>query len=445
MSESGSRGQFTTRTGFILAAAGSAVGLGNIWKFPYLVGQNGGGVFLIIYLGFIFTIGVSVMLAEFAIGRIGERNPVGAFARLKGGPWTAVGYLGVFTGFVILSFYSVVGGWTIAYAFKMATGLLSLGDPKALGDAFGAFIGDPVEPIFYHALFMILTGAVVARGIGTGIERACNILMPVLFVLLVVLCIRSITLPGAAAGIAFFLQPDFSKINPGMVIAALGHAFFSLSLGMGAMITYGSYISRQTNLPRAALWVTSLDTLIAVLAGFLILPAVFAFGFDPGAGPGLTFITLPAVFSKMPLGALFGTLFFVLLGVAALTSAMSLLEVVVSFLVDEKGLGRRKAVWGAGTAIFLLGIPSSLSLGIWSGFTIAGKGFFDVADYLASNILLPAGGIFISIFAGWVVFPKIMDEENGGIGRGFRWAILWRFVCRWVAPVAIAWVLVSGL
>ncbi len=441
----GERGQFSTRLGFVLAAAGSAIGLGNIWKFPYLAGENGGAVFLILYIGIVFTVGLSVMLAELAIGRTGEKNPVGAFAHLKGGPWVAVGYMGVFTGFVILSFYSVVGGWTVAYAVKTATGLLALADAAALGDAFGAFVADPLEPIVYHGLFMALTISVVARGIDSGIERACRVLMPALFILLVVLCIRSVTLPGAGAGIAFFLEPDFSKISWGMVTAATGQAFFSLSLGMGAMITYGSYISRQTNLPKAALWVTSLDSIIAVMAGFLVLPAVFAFGFDPGAGPGLTFITLPAVFSQMPWGGFFGTLFFVLLVVAALTSAISLMEVVVAYLVDERGIPRPKAAIGAGAAIFLLGIPSSLSLGIWSDFTVAGKGVFDVMDYLASNILLPTGGIFISLFVGWVVFPKIMDANNGGIGDGFRWAKVWRAVCQYVAPAAIAWILVSGL
>ena len=439
------RGRFGSKVGFVLAAAGSAIGLGNIWKFPYLAGENGGAVFLILYLGFVFTIGLSVMLAEFAIGRASGKNPVGAFARLKGGPWTGVGYMGVITGFIILSFYSVVGGWTIAYALKSATGLLAISDAKALGEVFGAFVSDPIGPIGYHGLFMALTVIVVARGIDAGIERACRVLMPMLFVLLAVLVVRSVTLPGAWAGIAFFLEPPFSTLSAGTAAAALGQAFFSLSLGMGAMITYGSYISRLENLPKAALWVTSLDTLIAVMAGFLILPAVFAFGFDPAAGPGLTFITLPAVFSQMPFGAFFGTLFFVLLAVVALTSAMSLLEVVVAYLIDEKGVSRAKAAWGAGIAIFLLGIPSSLSLGIWSDVTIAGKGFFDVMDYLASNILLPTGGIFIALFAGWVAYPKIMDANNGGIGGEFRWAGAWRFVCRFVAPAAIAWVLVSGL
>ncbi|MBC8337972.1 MAG: sodium-dependent transporter [Alphaproteobacteria bacterium] len=441
----GERGHFGTRLGFILAAAGSAVGLGNVWKFPYLAGENGGAVFLFIYLGFILTIGLSVMLAEFAIGRRAQRNPVGAFKALKGGPWVAVGGMGVFCGFIILSFYSVVGGWTVAYAVKSATGLLANGDAKALGNAFGGFIGDPVEPLIYHALFMAVTMAVVAKGVHGGIERVCRVLMPVLFVLLVVLCIRSVTLPGAGAGIAFFLEPDFSKVNGAMVTAALGQAFFSLSLGMGAMITYGSYLSAKVSLPGAALWVTSLDTLIAVMAGFMILPAVFAFGFDPGAGPGLTFITLPAVFSQIPGGAFFGTLFFVLLAVAALTSAFSLIEVVVAYLVDERGIRRFQAAMGAGFVIFILGIPSSLSFGVWSSYTVAGKNFFDIMDYLASNLMLPAGGIFISLFAGWVAFPKLMEAGEGGIEKSFRLARIWQAICRYVAPVAIAWTLINGL
>jgi len=345
------RGQFTTRAGFILVAAGSAVGLGNIWKFPYLVGENGGAVFLLLYLGFVFTIGLSIMLAEFAIGRRAQKNPVGAFRNLKGRAWAAVGGMGVFSGFIILSFYRVVGGWTIAYAAKTAMGLLGNGDAKALGGVFGSFIAAPFEPIIYHGIFMALTVAVVVRGIDGGIEKACRVLMPVLFVLLVVLCFRSLTLPGAEKGVAFFLNPDFSKVSWGMVTAALGQAFFSLSLGMGAMITYGSYLSKDTRLPGAALWVTSLDSLIAVLAGFMILPAVFAFGFDPSAGPGLTFITLPAVFSKIPLGTFFGTLFFVLLAVAALTSAMSLLEVVVAYLVDERNIPRRTASVSTSTTL----------------------------------------------------------------------------------------------
>ena len=441
----GGRGSFASRLGFILAAAGSAVGLGNVWKFPYLAGAHGGAVFLIVYLGFVFTIGISVMLAEFAIGRAGEKNPVGAFKHLKGGAWTGVGYLGVVGSCVILSFYSVVGGWTIAYAVKTAAGMLSLADAKAFGGAFGAFVADPLQPILYHLAFMAMTIAIVARGIERGIERACRLLMPLLFVIVVVLCARSLSLLGAMAGIKFFLNPDFSKLTGAMVTAALGQAFFSLSLGMGSMITLGSYLSRQTHLAGSALWVTSLDTLIAILAGFMILPAVFAFGFDPGAGPGLSFITLPAVFAKMPWGAGFGTLFFVLLAVAALTSAFSLLEVVVAFLVDEKGWTRAKAAYGAGAAIFLLGVPSSLSFGAWEDLKLFGKGFFELMDYAASNVMLLLGGVLIALFVGWVVSPRIMAETAHRDGKLFRLAPAWRVICRYVAPLAIAWVLISGL
>jgi len=269
--------------------------------------------------------------------------------------------------------------------------------------------------------------------------------MPLLFVIVVVLCARSLTLLGAMAGIKFFLNPDFSKLTGAMVTAALGQAFFSLSLGMGSMITLGSYLSRQTHLAGSALWVTSLDTLIAILAGFMILPAVFAFGFDPGAGPGLSFITLPAVFAKMPWGAGFGTLFFVLLAVAALTSAFSLLEVVVAFLVDEKGWTRAKAAYEAGAAIFLLGVPSSLSFGAWEDLKLFGKGFFELMDYAASNVMLPLGGVLIALFVGWVVSPRIMAETAHRDGKLFRLAPAWRVICRYVAPLAIAWVLISGL
>jgi NSS family neurotransmitter:Na+ symporter len=441
----GGREKFGSKAGFVLAAAGSAVGLGNIWKFPYMAGQNGGGAFLVIYLVLVFTIGVSVMLAEFAIGRAAERNPVGAFAKLKGGAWPVAGYLGVITGFVLLSFYSVVAGWTLAYMVKMGLGLLDGATPEDLGKTFGAFTAEPVEPVIYHAVFMALTIGVVARGVGKGIERTSRVLMPVLFVLLLALVVRAVTLPGAHDGLAFFLAPDFSKVDGGTFNAALAQAFFSLSLGMGAMTTYGSYLSRSENLPGTALWVTSLDSMVAILAGCLILPAVFAFGFDPSAGPGLVFITLPAVFSQMPLGGIFGTLFFVLLAIAALTSAVSMLEVVVAYLVDERGTHRVGATVSVGGVIFVLGIPSSLSFGVWRTFTIGGRGFFESMDYLATNLLLPAGGVMIVLFVGWVIFPRALEEATSNGTQPFAWAPLWRIVCRYLAPVAIAWVLISGL
>jgi len=439
------RGEFATRLGFILAAAGSAIGLGNIWKFPYVAGQNGGGAFVIVYLIMVFSIGLSVMLAEFAIGRAAQRNPVGAFAKLKGGAWTGVGYLGVAAGFIILSFYAVVGGWTLAYTVHTMGTLLETSDPKTLGAFFGEFTADPGSSVFYHGLFLAMTMAIVIGGVEKGIERASKFLMPVLLVLLVALCLRAVTLPGGGAGIAFFLTPDFSKIDIDTINAALGQAFFSLSLGMGALLTYGSYLSRQVHLTTAALWVTSLDTSIALLAGFLVLPAVFAFGYDPAAGPGLTFITLPAVFAQMPGGAFFGPLFFGLLSIAALTSAVSLLETAVAYFVDNRGLSRRKATAWAGIIIFALGIPSALSFGALSGQTVAGRTFFDLMDYLASNVMLPLGGIAISVFAGWTIMDRIIDEITADGAHGFPARTIWIWICRIAAPLAITWILVSGL
>jgi NSS family neurotransmitter:Na+ symporter len=441
----GPRDHFTSRLGFILAAAGSAVGLGNIWKFPFMAGQNGGGAFLILYIAFVLTIGFSVMLAEFAIGRAGQRNPVGAFRALKGGAWPAAGGLGVVAGFVILSFYSVVGGWTLAYAGKAVTGGLASNNPDDLGALFGGFISEPVGVIAFHTLFMVLTSLIIVGGVRGGIERAARILMPALAVLVVVLALRSVTLDGAAKGIEFFLTPDFSKVTWATVNAALGQAFFSLSLGMGAMLTYASYLDKQVNLPKTAAQVTVLDTGFAVIAGFMVLPAVFAFGFDPGAGPGLTFITLPAVFAQMPAGQMFAFMFFALLAIAALTSAVSIMEPVVSYLIDERGAGRTKATLGAGFVIWALGVPSALSLGPWKDVTIAGKGILDAMDYLASNVMLPLGGVLIALFVGWSISGRAAEEATSDGAHPFAFARAWIFICRFVAPAAVAWVLISGL
>lgn len=428
-----------------MAATGSAVGLGNIWKFPYMAGENGGAAFLVIYLGLVFTVGLSVMLCEFVIGRAAMRNPVGAYAALKGGKWKIVGFVGVGAGFIILSFYSVVAGWAIAYIFKAGSGLMATTDPAALGNIFSTFSSDPWQPLLYHALFMALTIVIIIGGVNGGIERTARILMPLLFALLIVLAIRALTLPGAMAGLEFYLAPDFSKVTGDTINGALSQAFFSLSLGMGAMITYASYLSRSVNLVRSTMLITLCDTGVAFLAGLVILPAVFAFSFDPSAGPGLVFITLPAVFAQMPLGVVFAVLFFFLLSIAALTSAVSLLEVVVAYFVDDRGWERRRAAIVIGMMIFLLGIPSSLSLGVWSGFTVGGKEFLSLMDYVGSNIFLPVGGIAVSLFVGWVIFPRALDEATGGGAHSFPLAPFWRFICRYVAPIAVGWILVNGL
>lgn len=437
------REHWGTRFGFIMATAGSAVGLGNIWKFPYMTGEHGGGAFLLIYLGFVLVIGLSLVMAELVLGRIAQRDPIGAFRALGGGAWPLVGALGVFTGFVILSFYSVVAGWTLAYIDFMLEGDLATTDPTALGAAFGDFISGGFWPSAYAGLFMVLTAGVVWGGIGHGIERMAKLLMPALIVLLFILIVRSVTLPGAGEGLAFYLTPDFSKVTADTLMAAIGQAFFSLSLGMGALITYGSYLERKLPLPGSAANVVALDTGIAILAGFMILPAVFAFGFDPQQGPNLVFVTLPAVFASMPGGLFFGLLFFMLLAVAALTSSVSLLEVVVTYLIDEWRLSRHVATIGAAVVCFLVGLPSALSLGAVDALVIGGKSFLDWMVAL-TDILLPVGGLFISLFVGWVLGPKAIAAAAREGHESFPLAGVWLWTLRVVAPLAIAVILLQN-
>jgi NSS family neurotransmitter:Na+ symporter len=428
------------KLGFWLAAAGSAIGLGNIWRFPYLAGANGGAAFVFIYLLLVLTIGFSVMLAEFAIGRHTNLNAVGAFQKLKGGPWQIAGWMGVIAGFVILSFYSVIGGWTIKYIISSFTGMISTSTDST--EYFLNFIANGPQTVLYLAIFMAITIFVVYRGVGKGIEDTCKILMPALFAILVILIIRAVTLPGAFAGIDFYLNPDFSKITGKTILAALGQAFFSLSLGMGCMITYGSYIkSKKDSLPKAAAIITLLDTSAAFLAGFVIFPTVFAFGAEPGAGPGLTFITLPKVFALMPGGQIWSALFFLLLCVAALTSAISLLEVVVAYAIDNLKWPRHKAALSIGGVIFLLGIPSALSQGAVS-LNVLGMSFLDLLDFISNNILLTVGGLLISLFVGWII-PDIAKKETTSHGP-FAFQTIWLWICRVVAPVAIFIIILGG-
>lgn len=430
-----------------MAAAGSAVGLGNIWKFPYMTGDNGGGAFLVIYLACVLIFGLSLVIAELAIGRLTQKTPMAAFRDIAGRGWPWVGGMAVATAFVILSFYIVVAGWTIAYMIFEINGQVASTDSGHLKTVFTNLVGDTWQPIGYAALFMIATAGVVLGGVGGGIERASRILMPALFVLLVVLVVRAVTLPGAAAGLDFFLVPDLSKVTGATLTAAIGQAFFSLSLGMGAMITYGSYMSREQNLPADALAVVALDTLIAVLAGLMILPAMFAAGMTPGeGGAGATFMVLPAVFAAMPAGPVFGFCFFALLALAALTSSVSLLEVVVASLIDNFGFRRRPATILCAVVCFILAIPSSLSFGLWSGAHIFGKSFFDLLDFLTSSITLPLGGLLTALCLGWAVGPRAFAALGGDTdAKTPRWAGIWLFVLRVVAPIGIGWILIQGL
>ncbi|MCA1031155.1 sodium-dependent transporter [Bacillus timonensis] len=438
------REQWKSRTGFMLAAMGSAIGLGNIWKFPYITGEYGGAAFIIVYLICIALIGIPIMLAEFAIGRNTQKDAVGSFQELTPGkPWFITGIFGVISAFLILSFYGVVAGWALSYTTKAMSGDLLAIPPDKLGDHFGGFIGTSLGPILWQLLFMAIVIVIVVKGIKEGIEKWNKILMPALGVLLLILVVRGLTLPGSSEGVAFLFSPDFSALTGEAILVALGHAFFSLSLGMGTMITYGSYVPKNINLPTAATGVSLADTGFALVAGLAIFPALFAFGMDPGAGPGLIFITLPAVFDLMPFGQFFSVLFFLLISVAALTSAISILEVPVAYFMRKFEWTRKKATWILGTIIFLFGIPSSLSLGAWSGFTIFGKGFFDAVDFLASYILLPLGGLLTALFVGWAIGKK-KAEEIGGLAAGGFVNKLWIVTLRFIAPVLILIVLLSS-
>lgn len=442
MSEVENRDQFGSRIGFILASAGSAVGLGNIWRFPFVAGENGGAAFVFIYLLLVFCIGMPVMLAEFVVGRRGQGDPVGSLRRVGGKLFTPLGGMGIVASMLILSFYGVVGGWTVKYTFDAMRGALGT-DVASAGAVFGAFVASPKAVIFYQAIFMLATYGVVARGIGNGIEKFCTVFMPVLFLLLVVLAVRSVTLPGASEGLAFYLKPDFSKVNGSMILAALGQAFFSLSIGIGIMLTYGSYLKKSEPIVSPAFQICFLDSFVALVAGLVIFPAVFAFGFEPGAGAGLTFVTLPAVFTKMPGGSFFAVLFFFLLVIASLTSSMSLLEVISAYFVDERKWARGKATAVVTGFTFLLGVPSAVSLG--GGLNIAGKSFLDVMDFVASNVIMPLGGMGYALLVGWMLHALAKEEFSGQDGRPLAIYPAWRVICCGVAPAAIGWIFVTGL
>lgn len=438
------RENWGSRFGFIMAAAGSAVGLGNIWRFPYLTGENGGGAFIIIYLGFVLAIGLSIMLAEFTLGRRTSLAAVGAYKKIDG-RFTFAGVIGVLSAFFIMGFYPVVGGWASAYIFKSFTGLMSGAVP--MGDVFNTFIASPIEPLLWMLGFLVLNIVIVAKGISGGIEKAGKVLMPTLIVLLALISIRSMTLPGAGAGLTFLFKPVWSAVSGETLLAALGQAFFSLSLGMGCMITYGSYINKEENLMSSAFTVTLLDTSIAVLAGLAIFPALFAFGMEPASGPGLVFVVVPQIFAEMGgFGAVFSTIFFIALTVAALTSSVSLLEVVVAYLIDERNMKRKTAVSLTGLIMAFTGILSSLSMGLMSGVTVFGVGAFDFFDIITDKIFMAIGGMLLAIFVGWFVKKEDLKDEltNGGTVK-FALFEVWYNLIKYVIPIAIAIVAFIGI
>jgi NSS family neurotransmitter:Na+ symporter len=439
------RSHWSNRWAFIMATAGSAVGLGNIWKFPYMTGTNGGSAFVLVYLLCVALIGLPLMMTEIMLGRRAQRNPVDGMAHLAaeaGGArwWRGVGYMGIAAGILILSFYSVVAGWVLDYVLRAASGDFSGMTATQAKDQFSNFVANPLELLLWHTVFMFLTMLVVARGVTSGLERANKIMMPSLVVILLILLGYSLAVGDVARSIEFMFRPDFSKITPAAILSAMGHSFFTLSLGMGAVMVYGSYLQRHASIARAAFYVVLADTAIALVAGITIFAIVFANQLEPAAGPGLLFQTLPIAFGRMPGGTVFATLFFVLVGFAAWTSSISLVEPAVSWLIENTALTRARASLLVGGLIWLIGIAVLLSFNEWSEVKLFGLNFFDLFDKLTTNILLPLGGLLMAIFAVWVMHAAHAQEELALNDRHYR---RWLFVTRFVAPSAIVLVFLN--
>ncbi|MCG1012029.1 sodium-dependent transporter [Tepidanaerobacter sp. GT38] len=445
------RDKFATNLGVLAATLGSAVGLGNIWKFPYFTGQYGGAAFIIIYLICVVLAGVPVMVSEFIVGRRANSNPVGAFKKLAPGTaWYAIGYSGIAASFLIMLFYTSVAGWVYSYIFRALSGTFINASPEMTIGVFGKLITSNYEPIIWQIIVLIVVSSIIIAGVQKGIERMTKTLMPLLFVLLLLCDIRALTLPGAQMGVEFLFKPDFTKITREVIIIALGLAFFKLSVGMGTMVTYGSYFDKNQNLPGTAVKVALSDILVSMMAGLAIFPAVFAFGFEPDAGPGLLFITIPMVFSKMPLGNILLTIFFLLTAIAATTAMMSLLEVPVAYLVEEKGYSRTKATLTSAATIAILGSTASLSANAGSllgSIKIFGKTFFDLYDYISSNILMPVGGLFTVIFIVWVLGKANLAAELSNDGQLNNKGVinLFYLIVKYMTPLLIIIIFLNSI
>lgn len=441
------RATFGSKIGVILATVGCAVGLGNIWRFPYMLGENGGAAFLLVYISCILFLGIPVMITEFFIGRYSRKNAAGAFKVMAPGTkWSVIGYNGVAAAFLILGYYAVVSGWTLEYIVQAFSGSLEGKNATDFADEFTAFSTGVFRPILWTVVFIALTHIIIVSGVKEGIERASKVMMPMLFLILIALCVRSITLPGASEGLSFLFNPDFSKINSSVVLSAMGQAFFSLSIGMGCLITYASYFGKQTNLQTTALQVTILDTMVAVLAGVMIFPAVFSFGIEPTTGPELVFITLPNVFEQLPFGNIWSFVFFVLLALAALTSTISLHEVSTAYVHEEYHISRKKAAVIVSIGVTILGILSSLSMGVLKSYTLFGLNFFNLLDFVTAKIMLPLGGMMICIFTAKRVDKLLLKEEvtNHGTIR-FYFFNTYAFFVKYIAPIAIGLIFLNEL
>ena len=450
-------GQWSSRMVFVLAATGSAVGLGNIWKFPYITGENGGGAFVLVYLVCIAAIGIPIMMAETMIGRRGRQSPINTMSSLaaeEGRPpvWTLLGWLGVIAGFLILSYYSVIAGWALSYVFRSASGMFVGATADGVSSIFTSLVSDPERLLAWHTLFMVATMVVVSRGVKHGIEKAVSYLMPSLFVLLIVLIFYAMSTGYFAQGLDFLFNPDFSKLDETTVLVAMGHAFFTLSLGMGAIMVYGSYLPKKTSIAKASMMIAAADTGVALMAGMVIFPIVFANNLEPGAGPGLIFQTLPIAFGQMEAGVLIGTLFFILLVFAAWSSAISLIEPAVAWMVENRGMNRIYASVWCGVLTWFVGLGTVFSFNLWQNETwsltlfghtlFENKTFFDTLDGLTANIMLPMGGLFIAIFAGWLMKTESSKNELNTTESGYN---IWQILIRFVAPTAVMIVFLQAI
>ncbi len=433
-------GQWSSRWAFVMAATGSAVGLGNIWRFPYITGEYGGGAFVLMYLGCVLLVGIPIMMSEVLLGRRGRQSPINTMESLAGEEglnpaWRYLGWLGVVAGFLILSFYSVVAGWTLEYIFQAGSGSFLTATEGEIGEIFDSLLRNPGQLMAMHTLFMALTVVVVAMGVQSGLERTVKILMPALFILLLIMVGYAMSTDGFEEGLYYLFYPDWSKLSAEGFLVALGQAFFSLSLGMGAIMVYGSYLPDDASIANTSVYIALADTLVAIMAGLAIFPLVFAYGLEAGSGPGLIFVTLPIAFGQMPYGQIFGTAFFVLLLFAAWTSSISLLEPAVAWLVENRGIARARSAAITGLIVWTLGIGSALSFNLWQDYRLFDKTYFDIMEYVTSNIMLPLGGLLIAVFTAWLMSRKAVIEELAlGEGLAFR---TWLIVVRYVAPIGV--------
>lgn len=440
---------FGSSFGVLVAMAGSAVGLGNLWRFPYLVGTNGGAAFIIIYLAFVLLLALPIMYSEFVIGRRSQANVFGAYKVLAPGTkWCNIGFIYVLCSITIISFYSVVGGWTIDYLIKALSFQFDVADNAILGGMFDTTVTSSYKPLIFMLIFIIATALIVLAGIKRGIEKYTKIMMPVLFVMVVVIAVRSATLPGAGAGLDFLFKPDFSKVTANTFLEALGQAFFSLSVGAGTIMTYASYVDRKESIVGLSAQTAIADTLFAIIAGLAIMPAVFSFGISPSQGPGLVFITLPYIFAQLPLGSFIAIIFFFILFIAAITSSISMLEVIVAYVSEELGLSRKGAIALSVSVILVLGSLCSLSQGVLSDITLFGNNIFDCFDKFSANILLPLGGLFAVIFVGWRMKKADVTDEITSAGIYKYPSFMQNFIyfsIKYLAPLVVAVIMLQGL